>query len=87
MNFALAMFHLIDERVIAIRWRSARLLCTNKYYHTILLCLAASRGAEEQAYDLKWDGLWVRFPLEKMKCLIFSFPRSGFKNAAFSSAT
>ena len=81
------MFHLIDERVIAIRWRSARLLCTNKYYHTILIYLAASRGVEAQAYDLKWDGLWVRFPLVKMKCLIFSFPRSGNNNAALTSAT
>ena len=33
----------------------------------------ASRGAGVQACDCKRDRLWVRFPLEEMKHLIFSF--------------
>ena len=37
----------------------------------------ASRGAEVQAWDCKRDRFWARFPLEKMKYLIFLIPRSG----------
>ena len=33
--------------------------------------------AGAQAWDCKCDRLWVRFPLEEMKYLIFSFPRIG----------
>ena len=36
----------------------------------------ASRGAGAQACDCKRDRLWVRFALEEMKYLIFSFPRT-----------
>ena len=31
------------------------------------------RGAETQAYDCEYDKLWIRFPLEEMKYLLFSF--------------
>ena len=37
--------------------------------------IGLSRGA--QACDCKRDRLWVQFPLEEMKYLTLSFPRSG----------
>ena len=37
----------------------------------------ASCGAIAQAWDCKRDRLWVRFPLEEMKHLIFSLSLSG----------
>ena len=65
-----------------------------KKYKTIPLCrlgliivfivvvsnyIKASRGAGAQAFACKGDRLWVRFPLEEMKHLIFLFLRSSVK--------
>ena len=46
-------------------------------FFLFLLCICeACRGAEA-LYDCKRNGLWVRFPLEEIIYLIFSFLRSG----------
>ena len=49
----------------------------------------ASRGAVAEVSDSKRNRLWVRFPFEEIKYLIFSFPRSGNKTKfpSLSSAT
>ena len=50
--------------------------------------LETSRGAGQQACDCKYDRLWVRFSLEEMNYLIFSFLRSGMEaKRALSTAT
>ena len=39
--------------------------------------IEASRGTRGQACDCKRDRLWIRFPLEEIKYLMFSFHCSG----------
>ena len=51
------------------------------YYSDKVDCIwhvfEARRGAVAQACDYKFNKMCVRFALEEMKYLIFSFPRSG----------
>ena len=49
---------------------------TTIQYYSFYKCnyiFEVSRGTGAQAYGRKRDRLWIRFPLEEMKCLMFSF--------------
>ena len=58
-----------------------------KTYDYLINTLGAGRGAGAQVYDCKRDRLWVWFPLEEMKYLIFPFSSDVKQSEALISVT
>ena len=67
------IFKKYERRVADTTSRSILVNRGNKYdILNVYLDIVASYGAGSEVCDCKRDRLWVRFPIEEMKYLIFS---------------